>query len=158
MVAKKSITTSPHHHTTTSTHQHHHSTITTSPSPHHHITASPQPTTPHDNITTWPHHHITTTSPHHHITASPHHFHHLHHVHLFAGLVDAALLWFARLWLQLAVQLLRPADVAGEESNETLCFLAQSGFRRRCGEPCGFRGRCSLRSFAFACAPTRPTL
>ena len=64
-------------------------------SPHHHVTISP-----HHYITSSPHH-LITTSLHHYITTSPHH-------------INTVNLWFARQWLEIAVELLRRGD-AGED-------------------------------------------
>ena len=63
-------------------------------SPHHHITTSPHP-----HITSLPHHYMTSL--HHYITTSPHH-------------INTVNLWFARQWLEIAVELLRHGD-AGED-------------------------------------------
>ena len=95
-------------------HNHH---ITTSP--HHHITTSLHhliPTSPHYHITTW--HHYITTSPHHHTTS----------IQWTCDLQGSD--WRSQWNCFVTVTPVRM------ESHETLCFLAQSGSRRRCGEPC----------------------
>ena len=84
-------------------------------SPHHHVTISP-----HHYITSSPHH-LITTSLHHHIT-TPHQYSEL--VICKAVIGDRSGIASSR-WRRW-----------GWNRTKTLCFLAQSGSRRRCGEPC----------------------